>query len=106
VVLCWPTRLSAHDHWGYQISCGSGVIPDYEQAAAADDATTPTEGRYPAETGYADRCQLTVRRHRLYAVGLALLGALLAALTALGGRSPRHGRREIPVAEAADGTRA
>jgi hypothetical protein len=72
VMLCWPVHLDAHDRWGFEISCGSGLSADDGQAAAADDDAG-------AGSDYVDRCHSAVQHRRLWAAALVTLGVAGAA---------------------------
>ena len=96
VMLCWPALLDAYDRFGFQVSCGSGLVADYGQAAAArDDAEAepapPGEHRRQGETNtdYVDRCHSVVRQRRAWAATLATLGGAAAVASVWTGRRGR-----------------
>jgi hypothetical protein len=82
VMLCWPVRLDAHDRWGFQISCGSGLGSDDGQATAArDDAEGARD--------YVDGCHSAVLQRRVWAATLVTLGGAGAAASAWVGQRGR-----------------
>jgi hypothetical protein len=80
-MLCWPAHLDAHDRWGFQISCGSGLAADYGQAAAAGE---------DAGVDYVDRCRSAVRQRQVWAAALVTLGGAGAVASAWPGQRRRR----------------
>ena len=67
IVLLWPVHLSAYDRWGFQISCGTGLAANDEQAAHTDSDAQPPSTRI-------GQCHSAIAWGRAQAGALALLG--------------------------------
>jgi hypothetical protein len=78
----YPIHLSDYDPWGMQVPCGTAVVPDSDQAVAADmyTANKPPGTAAFAPTHYAAQCNQAVWIRRGWSVPLMLAGAALGVL--------------------------
>jgi hypothetical protein len=78
----YPIHLSDYDPWGMRVPCGTAVVPDSDQAVAADmyTANKPPGAAAFAPTHYAAQCNQAVWIRRGWSVPLMLAGAALGVL--------------------------
>ena len=82
----YPIHLSDYDPWGMQVPCGTAVVPDADQAVAADmyTANKPPGAAALAPTHYAAQCNRAVWVRRGWSVPLTLAGVALGVVAAAG----------------------
>lgn len=66
--LAWTTSLDDYDRWGFRISCGSGLVADYDRAAIADQAEAS------ASEDYVSNCHSAIWWRRGWGSALVFAG--------------------------------
>lgn len=81
--LLYPVRLDAHDRWGAQIVCGTGIVSDHAQAETTGGVGFPDGALVldpTVHTDYVARCDAATWWRRGWAVTLIVPGAVVSAV--------------------------
>ncbi|OBJ13694.1 hypothetical protein [Mycobacterium colombiense] len=86
-----PVFIDAYDQFGWQVKCGTGFTAELNQASSAVG---------PAGTNYVDQCGSALMVRRLWAIPMAVLGAMTliwqaAAVLAHDHRRPAPSRSAV-----------
>ncbi|OBJ36532.1 hypothetical protein [Mycobacterium colombiense] len=86
-----PVFIDAYDQFGWQVKCGTGFTAELNQASSAVG---------PAGTNYVDQCGSALMVRRLWAIPMAVLGAMTLIWQAAAVLAHDH-RRPAPSRSAA-----
>ncbi|OBH55823.1 hypothetical protein A5685_10275 [Mycobacterium colombiense] len=86
-----PVFIDAYDQFGWQVKCGNGFTAELNQASSAGG---------PAGTNYVDQCGSALMVRRLWAIPMAVLGAITLIWQAAAVLAHDH-RRPAPSRSAA-----